>query len=402
MEFVMDIQNLNKRKNELLTQQELVLNQAQEAHRKLTDVEEAAYNTATAEITDIDQTIARVSAIQKGKSEIGRPQADVVIPTDEAVDPKKLSPEYRKAFWNALKTRTFTPQNAALAEGGTAGDGSYLVPIETDPTIPALAIIETSARSLSLVVTTEMDIKLPFQSAKTVAAAKAESTNSGTNAFATNVPQFGTTTLTAYMGGDSVAVSWELLQDVKALQTFVTADLNRAVMVYEEQNFIVGGSNGATSPLGYLEGAVNAYSESLSIDAILDLTGALNRAYYAGAKFLMNRRTLIALIKEQIAASQFQKFVDWGPGGTATLLGYPVAFSSAMPIYSASPAVDGAVLFGDFAAGWVIGDRGSSAIFAKVLDQVAALNGQTIILGYRRTDQRCRIAEAVQMLTVTG
>ena len=36
----MDSVILNTRKNELLTQQELVLNQAQEAKRKLTDVEE--------------------------------------------------------------------------------------------------------------------------------------------------------------------------------------------------------------------------------------------------------------------------------------------------------------------------------------------------------------------------
>jgi HK97 family phage major capsid protein len=73
-----------------------------------------------------------------------------------------------------------------------------------------------------------------------------------------------------------------------------------------------------------------------------------------------------------------------------------------MPVYSASPSVSGAIAFGDFKAGWVIGDRGGSASRAKVLDQVAALNGQTIILGYRRTDQRCRIQEAVQIMTVTG
>jgi HK97 family phage major capsid protein len=231
------------------------------AKRKLTDVEEKTFNDSTAEINNIDQTLVRMDAIAKGKIEVGRPQADVVIPVnDESVDPKKLSPEYRKAFWNALKNRNLNPQNAALGEGGTAGDGSYLVPIQTDPTIPALAIVECTARSLSLVTTTEMDIRLPYQSAKSVATAKAEANSNGTNAFGTSVPQFGTTTLTAYMGGNSLAVSWELLADSKAVQTFVTADLNRAVFVYEENAFIVGGSNGATSPLGYLEGAASANS----------------------------------------------------------------------------------------------------------------------------------------------
>jgi HK97 family phage major capsid protein len=80
----------------------------------------------------------------------------------------------------------------------------------------------------------------------------------------------------------------------------------------------------------------------------------------------MHRQTLIALLKAQIAASQFQTFVTFGADGSAKLLGYDVEFSSQMPVYQASPAVDGSILFGDFAAGWVIGDRGGSAIRAKV------------------------------------
>ena len=197
-----------------------------------------------------------------------------------------------------------------------------------------------------------------------------------------------------------MAASWELLQDVGALTSFVTADLNRAVYNYEENKFINGSGSG--EPLGYLNGATSANSASLSVNAVLDLTAALKQAYYQNASFLMNRQTLISLIKAQIATSQYQTFVTWEAGGAARLFGYPVQFSSQMPVYSASPSTNGAILFGDFSAGWVIGDRGGSAIRAKVLDQVAALNGQTVILGYRRTDQRCIIAEAVQAMTVTG
>ena len=53
-----------------------------------------------------------------------------------------------------------------------------------------------------------MDIKLPFQASKTVAAQKLESKDTGVNAFASNVPTFATTTLTAYLAGDSIPVSW--------------------------------------------------------------------------------------------------------------------------------------------------------------------------------------------------
>jgi hypothetical protein len=77
------------------------------------------------------------------------------------------------------------------------------------------------------------------------------------------------------------------------------------------------------------------------------------------------------------------------------LLGYPVLHSYEMPVYTASPSTQGAWLFGDFNSFATIGDRGDSNIKIKVLDQVAALNGQTVILGYRRTDQRVVLQEAV-------
>ena len=389
----MNTQELNKKKAELLSAQEAVLNAAVESHSKLTEAQETTFANMTAEISNIDRAI-KVAGERKL---IAEPTSTVYVPT---VTEKKhvMSAEYKSAFWNAIQTKNFT--NAALAEGGTAADGSYLVPAQTDPTIPNLAQIESSARSLSMVIPTSMDIKLPYQSAKTVVAAKSESTNSGTNAFATNVPQFNTTTLTAYMAGDSVAVSWELLADVEALASFVTQDLNREVVAYEENMFI--GGSGTGQPLGYLNGATAANSAALSINAVLDLTGDLRQAYYANAKFLMHRQTLIAVLKAQIAASQFQQYVTWEANGKATLLGYEVNFSSQMPVYASSPAQIGAIAFGDFKAGWVIGDRGGNAIRAKVLDQVAALNGQVVVLGYRRTDQRCRIQEAVQLMSVVG
>ncbi len=370
------------RRTALLDQQTLILNQAQAAGRDLNASEKQKFAQMSLEVNAL----------------LAEPTSTYVIHGAGKSPLPAMSAAYKDAFWNMIQKRDFT--NAALGEGGTAADGSYLVPSQTDPAIPALAVIEAAARKLSRVIPTEMDLKLPYQATKSVAAAKAETNSTNTSAFATNNPTFNTTTLSAFMAGDSVPVSWELLQDVSALATFVTADLERAVYNYEESKFINGSGTG--EPLGYLNGATSANSASLSVDAVLDLTAALKQAYYVNASFLMNRATLIALIKQQIATSQFQTFVTWEPNGKARLFGYPVEFSSQMPVYSSSPSVNGAILFGDFSAGWTIGDRGGSAIRAKVLDQVAALNGQTVILGYRRTDQRCVIAEAVQAMTVTG
>ena len=58
------------------------------------------------------------------------------------------------------------------------------------------------------------------------------------------------------------------------------------------------------------------------------------------------------------------------------------------------------VLFGNFKAGYVIGDRGGSGINVKILDQPKATEGQVILLAYRRTDGRVRRSEAIQAITL--
>ncbi len=62
------------------------------------------------------------------------------------------------------------------------------------------------------------------------------------------------------------------------------------------------------------------------------------------------------------------------------------------------------MLFGDFAKGYLIGERGGSALRIKVLDQdsTLALNGQIAILGWLRADGRVRRSEAIQGYTVAA
>lgn len=419
----MDSKVLNKRKNEILDAQQNMLQKAIESKVAFTAAEEEHYTNLTKELDALNVNISRVEAISKGKAEVAAPGQTAVI-TDSSsakkffalggyrkatvLDASKID---EKAFWSSLKSKaafdSYLIRNAALGEGGTAADGSALVPIETDPTIPAMAIEETIARSLSRVIETQMNLNLPYQSAKATAALKAESNNSSTNAFATNVPQFNTTELQAYVVGDSIYASWELLEDAKAASQFITEELQRIIRVKEENLFVNG--NGSGQPQGYLGNATTATgvdagsgTASLGINPIFDVLSSLNRAYYNNASWLVNRQEFNRLLKKQVAASQFQTYVTWDADGDARLLGYPVAFSAEMPVYSASPVVNGAWMFGDFKRFATIGDRGDSNIRIKVLDQVAALNGQTVILGYRRTDQRVILAEAVVQLNTNG
>jgi HK97 family phage major capsid protein len=81
--------------------------------------------------------------------------------------------------------------------------------------------------------------------------------------------------------------------------------------------------------------------------------------------------------------------------GQDYLLGYPVEFSDSMPAHDAA-AGQKPIVFGDFKAGYVIGDRGGSGIRVKVLDQPKAAEGITQLLAYRRTDGRVRRSEALK------
>jgi HK97 family phage major capsid protein len=431
------IKALKTQKDQLFDEQQRMLNTHFESKTKMSDGDEATFENIKSKIKDIDQTIARFEAVAAGKRELAAPvNSPIIAPgvhnvgakfyamggTHTAnrftqVDPISLSSDYAKGMWASLKNGKagfdrYCFDNAVLGEGGTSADGSALVPISTDPSIPNLAPYECSARKLSRVITTENDLNIPYQSAKGVAALKAETNNGNTNAFTASVAQFATTKLSAYMIGVQVGVSWELLQDSKALAAFVTAEIQRNIVAAEENYFING--TGSSQAQGYLASGVASVPTGSTISSgvasiasngikpLLETQASLNPVYYGNASWLTHRQEFVRLQEAQLATSQFQTYVTWDPNGNARLLGHPVLFSYEMGVYAASPSTDGDWLFGDFNAFATLGDRGDSNIRIKVLDQVAAQNGQTVILGYRRSDQRVVLGEAVYLLQTNG
>jgi HK97 family phage major capsid protein len=414
---------LNKRKVEIINQQELMLKKATESKVKMSTTEDTQYNDLQNELTDINTNLVRFENISKGRSEVNTPRENIAIANSNTNSKffamggyresttLEVNDDYVKKFYASLKDKNqhdrFMFQNASLGETGSSAAGGALVPIRTDPTIPSLQLEETTARSLSNVITTDMDINLPYQASKSAVALKAESSSAGVNAFAETDPTFATTKLSAFTVGGKITASWELLEDVKAASQFIPADLQRAIRAKEEFYFISGSGSG--QPQGYLGNGTTAAgadvtsgAATLGINPLLDTVSTLNKAYYNSAKWLVNRQEFNRLLKKQLAANQYQTFVTFDPNGDARLFGYPVAFSAEMPVFVASPAVSGGWMFGDFKSFAVLGDRGDSNIRVKVLDQVAALNGQTVILGYRRTDQRILLAEAVVQLNTTA
>ena len=292
------------------------------------------------------------------------------------------------------------------AGGGSNAAGGYAFNLPTDNQIVPLAVIDLGVRAVAKVIPTETDIKIPGQATFATAGIKVES-GSATNSFSESEPTLDQFTLSAYMLGLYAKASWELLQDVQVFQEFLVRDLIDAVSINED-NFFVNGS-GSGQPQGlignvgtgtaapYLLESTGAYL----LDSTIDVVGTLKGAYYANAGWLMSRATATAIRRAQIQANLFAP-VWTREGGRDYLHGFPVTYSQAMPaLPTATTAGVTPILFGSFQDGYVVGDRGGSGTFIKILDQPLALSGQTAFIGYKRVDGKIRQSEAIQQISIS-
>jgi HK97 family phage major capsid protein len=299
--------------------------------------------------------------------------------------------------------------SAALYEGAGGGSttaGGFAFSTPTDNQILPLGLPDLGVRSLARVIPTATDIKIPLQTSFGTAAIKAES-GSSTNTFTESDPALGQFTLSAFMAGLTHTVSWEMMQDVTAFQQFVIADLINAVAIKEDGLFVSGSGTG--QPQGVVgnvgTGTGSPYAvESTGaylLDSTLDVVGTLKATYFPNAAWLMSRATATAIRRAQLQANLFAP-VWTREGGRDFLHGYPVSYSGTMPsLPTATTAGVTPMLFGSFSDGYVIGDRGGSGTFVKILDQPLATSGQTVLLGYKRVDGRVRSSEAIQGISIS-
>lgn len=416
---MLNLFELKKQHHHALAKAEGILTAAESAGRQLSD----------AEALDVDTCMAAAKALKPQIDELeskntiramfpnGKPIIDLAPGSPgptwrsngapgntrafQKNEPKKLTAEYADAFFDWIASRGQTP-SAALYEGSGPA-GGFVVPSVVNQQIVPLAPGDLGVRSIASVVPTSMDIKVPRQTAFSTSAAKAES-GASSNSFTESEPTLDQFTLSAFMAGLTHVCSWELLEDVPSFQAFAIGDMLTAQQLFEENWYVNGtgtgqaqgliGNVGTGTGVAVVAGSDNYASELL--DATIDVLGTLKGQYHAGASFFMQRATSVLLRKAQKQANLFEP-VFTRSGGKDYLHGYPVTYSTAMPSVAAGATP---VLFGDFATGYVIGDRGGSGINVKILDQPLAVQGQTILLAYRRTDGRVRRSEAIQGITL--
>jgi len=387
-----------------LKKAESILATAESLSRDLTESETSEYSTAMSAVSALQPQIAKIEKRNTIQQHLvnGKlvPAAGNLRQARTPNAPVVLSEDYYNDFHTWIGSRG-EQMSAALYEGSGPA-GGFAVPVIVDGQVVPLAPQEMGVRSVARVVATASDIKIPRGTAFGTAAAKAES-GASDNFFVESDPTLDQFTLSAFMAGITHTISWELAQDVPSFQQFAVTDLVLALQMYEANLFVNGTGTGqaqgligntGTGVTGVLVGTDNYASELLA--ATFDVLGKLNAAYHPNAGFLMSRATGAVIRKAQMQSNLFAP-VWTRENGQDYLHGYPVTFDAYMPAIAATATP---VLFGNFADGYVIGDRGGSGINVKILDQPKATEGQLILLAYRRTDGRVRRSEAIQAITL--
>ena len=118
----------------------------------------------------------------------------------------------------------------------------------------------------------------------------------------------------------------------------------------------------ATRALGTLQylpsGAADDFGAAPD-ERLLDLVHSLRAPYRQGASFVMNANTLARIRKFKTADGMPLWQPSLAAGQPATLLGYPVVEAEDMPDIAANAL---SIAFGNFQAGYLIAERGETAI----------------------------------------
>lgn len=309
----------------------------------------------------------------------------------------RATDEYRKAFWNAMRTRSgegLDPMIKNALQIGTDTEGGYLVPDEFERTLIETLTEENIFRRLANVITTSSgDRKIPVVASKGTASWIDEE---GT--IPESDDSFSQVSIGAYKLGTLIKVSEELLNDsVFNLETYIAKEFARRIGTKEEETFFVG--DGSGKPTGILAatggaqlGVTAASSTAIVIDEVLDLFYSLKSPYRNRAIFSMNDSTVKAIRKLKDGQGQYLWQPSLQAGTPDTILNRPLYTSSYVPAIAAATK---SIIFGDFSYYWVADRQGR--VF-KRLNELFAVTGQVGFVATQRVDGKLILPEAVKVL----
>lgn len=359
--------------------------------------DDAAYTAMEKDIEDLGKEIHRLERQREIENELNRPTAAPLVQPPQSASAAELAmpratDEYKKAFWNAMRSRQVAPAVSNVLQIGADGDGGYLVPDEFEHTLVDALQEENIFRQLAKTIQTSSgDRAIPVVASHGTAEWMDE------NAL---VPEsddkFSQLTISAYKLGTFIKVSDELLSDsVFDIPSYIASEFARRMGAKEEEAFFVG--DGQKKPTGVLADKGGAEvgataGAALKTDDLIDLFYALRAPYRRKAVWVMNDSTVKAIRKLKDANGQYLWQAAITAGTPDTILNRPVYTSSFVPEIAAGSK---SVLFGDLSYYWIADRQGRSF---KRLNELFATTGQVGFMTTQRVDGKLVLPEAVKVL----
>ena len=356
------------------------------------------YDKMEADVVNLGKEIDRLERQATLDAELNKPTADPLTskPAQSTAEQKtgRASDAYKKAFWNAIRSKSPRPEILNSLLEGTDSEGGYLVPDEFEKTLVQKLTAANVLRPLCHVIQTSYgDRKIPVVASKGTADWVDEE---GTYPLSDDT--FSQVVLGAYKLATMIKVSEELLSDsVFDIEGYVSDQFGKRIGDKEEDAFLTG--NGVSKPIGILNatggaevGVTTAGAAAITGDELIDLVYSLRTPYRKSAVFVLNDTTVKLLRKLKDGDGQYL----WRPGITEnapdTILGHRIVTSEFMPGVSAG---NKSIAFGDFSYYWIADRQGRTF---KRLNELYATTGQVGFLASQRLDGKLILPEAIKVL----
>ena len=394
-----------------MTKQELVTKRANlwnamnsflDSHRNTDGVlsveDDAKYADMEKEFDSLTREINRLDRKDAIENELNKPVNTPIVTKpvngDEEDKPGRGSKNYKKSFWNAMRSKSIRPEVSDALQVGTDSEGGYLVPDEFEKTLVEALEEENIFRKLATVIKTSSgDRKIPVVASKGSASWVDEE-----GLIPESDDSFGQVSIGAYKLGTLIKVSNELLNDsVFNLEAYISKEFGRRCGAKEEDAFFNG--DGTGKPTGILNASLGAETgvtadaiDKITADEIIDLFYSLKAPYRKRAVWILNDSTVKAIRKLKDGNGNYL----WQPALTAgtpdTILGRPVYTSAYMPSIAAGKKT---IIFGDLSYYWVADRQGRTF---KKLSELYATTDQTGFMATQRVDGKLILREAVKVL----
>ena len=357
-----------------------------------------AYEKMEAEVVALGKEVERLERQAALDAELNKPTADPLTskPAQTNTEQKtgRATSEYKKAFWNAIRSKNPRTEILNALQEGTDSEGGYLVPDEFERTLVQKLTEANVLRPLCHVIQTSYgDRKIPVVASKGTADWVDEE---GT--YPLSDDSFSQVVLGAYKLATMIKVSEELLSDsIFDIEGYVSEQFGKRIGDKEEDAFLNG--NGVSKPIGILNatggaeiGVTTAGASAITGDELIDLVYSLRAPYRKSAVFVLNDTTVKLLRKLKDGDGQYL----WRPGITEnapdTILGHKIITSEFMP---SAAAGNKSIAFGDFSYYWIADRQGRTF---KRLNELYATTGQVGFLASQRLDGKLILSEAIKVL----